>query len=81
MSDHTPELSAPEVLQQTQELLEEKLALNAEGYKCTTDDLYKVLVGVAATQSTLEAVCADLVGTPEPQPLRGYFNAQFCVEE
>jgi hypothetical protein len=81
MSDHTPELSAPEVLQHTQELLEEKLALHAEGYKCTTDDLYKVLVGVAATQSTLEAVCADLVGTPEPQTLRGYFNAQFCVEE
>jgi hypothetical protein len=81
MSYHTPELSAPEVLQHTQELLEEKLVLNAEGYKCTTDDLYKVLVGVAATKSTLEAVCADLVDTPEPQTLRGYFNAQFCVEE
>ena len=78
---HTPELSAQEVLAHTQELLEEKLPLNAEGYKCTTDDLYKVLVGVAATKSTLEAVCADLVGTPDPQTIRGYFNAQLCVEE
>lgn len=39
---HTPELTAQEVLRHTQELLEEKLPLNAEGYKCTTDDLFKV---------------------------------------
>jgi len=44
--------------------------LHAEGYKCTTDDLFKVLVGVAATKGTLEAVCADLVGTPDPQTVR-----------
>jgi len=77
----TPELTAQEVLRHTQELLEEKLPLHAEGYKCTTDDLFKVLLGVAATQSTLEAVCADLVGTPDPHTIRGYFNEQFCVEE
>lgn len=81
MPYHTPELNAQEMLEHTQELLEEKLELNAQGYKCTTDDLYKVLGGVAATKSTLEAVCADLVGTPDPQTVRGYFNAQLCVEE
>jgi len=81
MPYHTPELSAQEVLQHTQELLEEKLPLKAEGYKCTTDDLFKVLLGVAATKSTLEAVCADLVGTPDPQTIRGYFNDQLRVEE
>jgi hypothetical protein len=81
MPYHTPDLSAQEVLQHTQDLLEEKLPLNAEGYKCTTDDLFKVLVGVAATKSTLEAVCADLVGTPDPQTIRGYFNDQLRVEE
>jgi hypothetical protein len=81
MRYHTPELSAPKVLQHTQTLLEEKLALKAEGYKCTTDDLFKVLVGVAATKSTLEAVCAELVGTPDPQTIRGYFNEQLRVED
>jgi putative transposase len=80
MLDHTPELSAQEVLQHAQELLEEKLPLQAEGYKCTTDDLFKVLVGVAATKSTLEAVCAELVGTPDPHTIRGYFNDQLRVE-
>src|SRR5215475_10395421 len=79
--DHTPELTAQEVLRHAQELLEEKLPLHAEGYKCTTDDLFKVLLGVAATQSTLEAVCADLAGTPDPHTIRGYFNEQFGVEE
>jgi hypothetical protein len=77
----TPELSAQEVLEYAQDLLEEKLPLKADGYKCTTDDLFKVLLGVAATKSTLEAVCAELVGTPEPQTIRGYFNDQLCVED
>jgi hypothetical protein len=81
MPDHTPELSAQEVLQHAQDLLEEKLPLKADGYKCTTDDLFKVLLGVAATKSTLEAVCAELVGTPNPQTIRGYLNDQLCVEE
>jgi len=81
MSYNTPELSAQEVLQHTQALLEEYLSLNAEGYKCTTDDLFKVLVGVAATKGTIEAVCTDLVGTPDPHTIRGYFNEQLCVEE
>lgn len=81
MRYHMPELSAQEVLRHTQALLEEHLPLNAEGYKCTTDDLFKVLVGVAATQGTLEAVCADLVGTPDPHTIRGYFNEQLRVED
>jgi hypothetical protein len=81
MRDSTPELSAQEVLRHTQDLLEEQLPLHAEGYKCTTDDLFKVLIGIAATKGTLEAVCADLVGTPDPHPVRGYFNEQLCVEE
>jgi hypothetical protein len=79
--DHTPELTAQEVLRHAQDLLEEKLPLNAEGDKCTTDDLVKVWLGVAATQSPLAAVGADLVGTPDPQTIRGYVNEQLRVEE
>jgi hypothetical protein len=77
----TLELSAPEVLRRTQELWEEKLPLHAQGDKCTTDDWFKVLVGVAATRSTVEALCADLVGTPDPQTIRGDFNEQLWVEQ
>jgi putative transposase len=81
MPENTPKLTAQEVLRHTQHLLEEKLPLHADGYKCTTDDLFKVLLGVAASKGTLEAVCADLVGTPDPQTIRGYFNDQLRVEE
>jgi putative transposase len=81
MPYHTLELNAQEVLHHTQELLEETLPLKADGYKCTTDDLFKVLVGIAATKSTVEAVCAELVGTPNPQTIRGYFNEQLRVED
>jgi hypothetical protein len=72
----TPELSAQEVLPHAQDLLEEKFPLQADGYKCTTDELFKVLLGVAATRSTVEAVWAELVSTPDPQTIRGYFNEQ-----
>jgi hypothetical protein len=81
MSDHMPALTDQEVLRHAQDLLEEYLPLHAEGYKCTTDDLFKVLLGVAVTKGTLEAVCADLVGTPDPHTIRGYLNEQLRVEE
>src|SRR5215510_7100573 len=81
MPDDTPDLTAPEVMQHALSTLQDHLPLHAEGYVCTTDDLVKVLLGVAVNRSTLEAVCADLVGTPDPQTLRGYLNAQLRVEE
>jgi hypothetical protein len=81
MSYRTPELRAPEVWQHAQALLEEHLPLQADGYSCTTDDLFKVLLGIAATKSTLETGCRDLVGTPDPQTIRGYLNEQLRVEE
>jgi hypothetical protein len=81
MSYDTPQLTEQEVLLHAQETLTAHLPLHAEGYKCTTEDLVRVLLGVAATRSTLEAVCADLVGTPDPQTIRGYLNQQLCVEE
>jgi hypothetical protein len=35
------------------------LALSADGYVCTTDDLLNVLLGIATNRGTLEAVCRD----------------------
>src|SRR5215469_15867095 len=77
----TPELTEPEVLQHALSTLHDHLPLHAEGYTCTTADLFKVLLGVAVNRGTIEAVCADLVGTPNPQTIRGYLNEQLRVEE
>jgi hypothetical protein len=77
----TPELTEPEVLHHALSTLHDHLSLHAEGYTCTTDDLFKVLLGVAVNRATIESVCADLVGTPDPQTIRGYLNEQLRVEE
>ena len=42
------------------------MQLRAEGYKCTTQSLLDVLLGVAAGRSTIEAICNDLAHTPDP---------------
>jgi hypothetical protein len=83
MTQHTPDLTAPEVMQHALSTLQDHLPLHAEGYVCTTDDLLKAGLGGAVQRSTPEAVCADLVGTPDPQTIRGYLKcfaaaARFC---
>jgi hypothetical protein len=69
------------VLKHAHDLLEEHLPLAADGYSCTTDDLLNVLLGVAANQGTIEAVCTDLVGAPDSDTIRAYFNEQLRVED
>lgn len=69
------------VLEESRSLLEHHLDLHAEGYKCATEDLLNILLAVAADQGTIESVCADLVGTPNPETIRQYLNEQLCVEE
>jgi hypothetical protein len=81
MRNHTPSLSDQDVLTHAREGLSKHLPLEAAGYKCTTDDLLNVLLGVAANQGTLESVCHDLVGTPDAATIRGYFNEELCVED
>ena len=81
MAHHTPSLSDQDVLTRAREGLSQHLPLEAEGYKCSTDDLLNVLLGVAANQGTIESVCGDLVGTPDAATIRGYFNEELCVED
>jgi hypothetical protein len=76
----TLELTDQEVLLHAHSRLQEHLPLHADGYVCTTDDLLAVLLAVATHRGTIESVCADLVGSPDPQTIRGYFNEQLRVE-
>ncbi len=81
MSNDTLKLNDREVLQYARETLQQHLSLQAEGYVCTSDDLFNVLLGVAAGRGTVESVCADLVETVDPETIRGYLNEQLCVED
>jgi hypothetical protein len=60
MAKNTLKLSDREVLQYARETLQQHLSLQADGYVCTSDDLFNVLLGVAAGRGTVESVCADL---------------------
>lgn len=81
MSHDTLTLSDEKVLDEARQVLQEHLPLEAEGYVCTTDDLYNVLLGVAANRGTLQAVCTDWRSLADPETLRGYRNDQLRVED
>jgi hypothetical protein len=81
VTNDTLKLTDQEVLQRAHSVLAEHLPLQADGYTCTTDDLLDVLLGVAANRGTIEAVCADLVGTPDAETIRGYFREQLRVDD
>jgi putative transposase len=80
MHKDTPKLTDQDTLAYSQAVLQEHLPLEAEGYTCTTDDLWQVLLGVAANRGTIERVCRDLVGAPDPETVRRYFREQLTVE-
>ena len=81
MKKYTPKLTDQGVLRHSQELLKEHLPLQAEGYKCSTDDLLQVLLSVAANRGTIEMACDDLVDLPDPETIRIYLREQLCVED
>ena len=69
------------MLRRAKQTLEKHLPLEAAGYVCSSQTLYEVLLGVAVNRSTIEAVCADLIGAPNPQTIRNYLNRQLREEE
>src|SRR5919199_233064 len=81
MTDHPPKLTDHDVLLHARTRLQAHLPLHADGSVCTTTDLLQVLLGVAVNQGTIEAICADLLGTPDPQTIRRYLNAQLRVDD
>lgn len=76
MKDHTPKLTDHDILQHARARLEQHLPLQADGYLCTTSDLFNLLIGTAATRDSLESVCSDLTAAPKAATLRAYLNAQ-----
>jgi putative transposase len=55
------------------------IALTANGYRCQTDDLWRLLLAAAARQTTIEAACADLERAPDANTVRGYLSEQLPV--
>jgi putative transposase len=60
----------------TMNAVKEHFDLSADGYVCDTHDVWQVVLTAAARRSTIEAACADLLGAPDSNTIRGYLNAQ-----
>lgn len=67
LADNIPKLTGRDVLEHATERLQRNLRFKAAGYVCNREQLIQILLGIAATKNTLEAVCAEL----DTRPLRG----------
>ena len=81
MHHHTSTLTDKDVLCHARSCLRRHLPLQADGSVCSTDDLLHVLLCVAVNRTTIEAACADLLATPDPETIRRYLNSQLRVED
>jgi putative transposase len=76
----TPKKTADQELENARQDLQAHLPLQAEGYKCTTDDLLNILLTAAARQCTIESACAELSSGPGAETVRQYLNEQLTTE-
>ena len=81
MNNHTPKLTDHDILHHARTRLAEHLPLHADGYVCTTADLFHLLIGAAATRDSLDSICQDLTAAPNAATLRAYLNEQLRVED
>jgi hypothetical protein len=74
-------LTAEDVRQQTMKTLTEHLALQANGYRCTTEMVLDVILKASAEHSSVEAACQDLAGVAASNTVREYLNAALKVAQ
>ncbi len=77
---HPYELKAEDVRAYAIRTLKENLPIEAQGYLCTTDMIYDVLMKASAECSSLEATCADLEQVADSNTVREYVNKALPVK-
>ncbi len=80
MREPTPaqsiQLTDQQTLHNTMIVARRHIPLTANGYRCQTGDLWRLLLSAAARRTTIEAACADLTGAPDANTVRGYLTEQ-----
>jgi len=69
-------LTDQQTLHDTMIVGQQHIPLCANGYRCQTGDLWRLLLAAAARRTTIEAACADLSGAPDANTVRGYLTEQ-----
>ena len=60
MNNDTPKLSQQQTLNFARSVLQRHLALETNGYSCSTEEMLDILLMMAAKRETLESTCAEL---------------------
>jgi hypothetical protein len=69
-------LTDQQTLHDTMIVARQHIRLTANGYRCQTGDVWRLLLAAAARHSTIEATCADLPAAPDANTVRGYLTEQ-----
>jgi hypothetical protein len=72
-------LDANDVRHQTMKTLTNNISLHADGYLCTTEMLFDIIVKASAEQSSVEAACADLEQVADSNTVREYLNTALDI--
>jgi hypothetical protein len=75
------ELSAEEIRMTMQEVAQAHLSLEADGYVCSREMIYDVLMKAASEGISLDAVCRDLTEAATGNTIRAIINAQLNIEQ
>lgn len=81
MFERSAQLTDAHTLHDTMTVVSQQMALQADGYRCHTTDLWQILLAAAARHSTIEAVCADLLTAPHANTIRGYLHDQLGLAQ
>ena len=74
-------VSGQDLRNQVQEVSQAYLPFAADGYKCTTEMVYDVLLKAASEEMSIEAACQDLDAVVDGNTIRSLLNAQLDVEQ
>ncbi len=75
------ELTAQDIRKTMQTVSQEHLPLQANGYHCTSEMLYDVLMKAASENISIDAACRDLEQSASGNRIREYLNEQLRVEQ
>ena len=79
-SKYHKELSDETTRATTLACLQEHISLTIAGTKASTEMAFEVMVHAASTKQSIEASCAELVGSAASNTLRAYMNEAFVAE-
>src|SRR5919206_1423871 len=69
-------LTDQQTLHDTMTIGHQHIPLSANGYRCQTDDLWRIVLTAAARGTTIEATCADLERAPDANTVRSHLTEQ-----